>query len=139
MLRKLISWSHKVISLDIAALLLRLWLGGMMIFHSYDKLFNAKVMNGFANGLEAKLGLPLPEVMAYLAKGSEFFGGILLVIGLMTRPALCLVAITMIVAAFVWHSADPFADKELAFNYLLLAIALWFTGPGKASFDKALS
>jgi hypothetical protein len=53
-----------------------------------------------------------------------------------TRTALVFSAITMAVAAFLAHSGDPFGKKELALIYLVISIALIFTGPGKYALDK---
>jgi putative oxidoreductase len=42
----------------------------------------------------------------------------------------------MAVAAFVAHDGDPFKQKELALLYLVVSVALIFTGPGKYAIDK---
>lgn len=124
------SWSR-----DSAILLLRLWLGAMMILHGYGKVFER--MDGFAEGV-AKLGFPAPELFAWLAALSEFGGGILLIVGLFSRPASIFVFFTMFVAAFIRHFDDPFGKKELALTYLVMAIVLAIAGPGKYSLDKKL-
>lgn len=62
-------------------------------------------INWFGN-TEWGLGLPLPEVMAYLAWGAEYFGAILLLIGLAVRWISIPLMVTMLVAAFSvhWHN-----------------------------------
>ena len=124
------SWSR-----DNAILLLRLWLGAMMIYHGYGKVFGN--IDGFTQGV-ANMGFPLPELFAWGAALSEFGGGILLIVGLFTRPSAIFVFITMFVAAFIRHLDDPFGKKELALTYLVMAIALAITGPGKFSMDRKL-
>jgi len=124
------SWSR-----DSAILLLRLWLGSMMMYHGWGKVFGN--IEGFAKAVD-ELGFPMPEFFAWAAALSEFGGGILLVFGLFTRPAAFLVAFTMFVAAFVHHLDDPFGKKEMAITYLVIAIALMIAGPGKTALDRIL-
>jgi putative oxidoreductase len=83
-------------------------------------------------------GLPLPQLLAPLAAVSEFVGGLLIAVGLFTRPAASLLLITMLVAAFWVHSADPFAKKEMALLYASCCITLLLAGPGKWSLDARL-
>jgi len=45
-------------------------------------------------------------------------------------------AITMVVAAFIVHGADPLQKKELALVYLIMFLAIALLGPGKYSIDK---
>ncbi len=120
---------------DGALALLRVWLGVVMIIHGNSKFFGDK--SGMTENL-SNLGFPAPEVFAWLAAFGEFGGGVLLVIGLLTRPAAILVGITMSVAAFVAHGGDPFAKKELALAYLVMAIVVAIAGPGKMSIDNGL-
>jgi len=96
---------------------------------------------GFVAGV-AELGFPAPGVFAWLAGLSEFAGGLLIAAGLLTRPAALLVAITMAVAAFGRHGADPFvsasgASKELALLYLCFALFFLMAGAGPLSLDSA--
>lgn len=126
----------KPFNLDLGILLLRLWLGGVMIFHGFPKITSD--LTGFA-GYLSKLGLPAPDLMARLAAGAEFFGGLLLFIGLLSRPAAVAVLVTMCVAGFIAHAADPFSDKELALSYAVTAVILLITGPMKFSIDAQLA
>lgn len=122
-------------SRDGAIAFLRIWLGAMMIVHGYSKVFgdNTRFFEGVAD-----MGFPVPELFGWLAAFSEFGGGVLLILGLLTRPAALLVAATMGVAAFVRHFDDPFGNKELPLTYMVIAIALLIAGPGKISLDRRL-
>lgn len=113
-------------------LLLRLWLGAMMIFHGWGKVFNpsAKFITGIGD-----MGFPMPEVFATAAAWSEFGGGVLLVLGLFARPAAIFGAITMGVAAFMKHGNDVFGDGEQALTYLILHVIILLIGPGRFSLD----
>ena len=67
---------------------------------------------------------------------AEFICPILVIIGFKTRWMALPPAITMVVAGFIVHSADPFATKEKAFLFLAFFIAIMLLGPGKFSIDK---
>jgi len=81
------------------------------------------------------LGLPLPEFFAWAAGLSEFVGGILLAVGLMTRPAAILIALTMTVAVFGHHADDPWGRTELAALFGSVAVCFACTGSGRFGFD----
>lgn len=72
----------------------------------------------------------------FLAIIGEFICPILVIIGFKTRWAAVPTAITMAVAAFIVHGADPFGDKEKALLFLVLFISIILLGPGKYSIDK---
>jgi putative oxidoreductase len=117
---------------DAALLVLRVAAGLMMAFgHGLKKVSE---LDKFIDSV-TRHGLPLPEVLAPLAALSEFAGGLLIALGLLTRPAASLVLITMLVAAFWVHSADPFAKKEMALLYAGCMITLLLAGPGRWSLD----
>ncbi len=121
---------------DLGLLILRLGAGVSLAFaHGLDKLPPSP---GFVEGTAA-MGFPLPLVFAWAAALSEFGGGLLLALGLATRPAAFFVACTMAVAFFVRHSADPFMGAEKAFLYLVAALALIATGAGRYAFDRLLA
>ncbi len=83
----------------------------------------------------AELGFPLPVFFAWAAGFSELVGGILVAVGLFTRPAAFMILITMLVAAFRRHAPDPFADKEKALLYAAIALALLCLGGGRLALD----
>ena len=124
---------NKEVLSDLGLLWLRVFMGAGIAYHGYGKVFGGNIA-GFAQGV-ASLGFPFPEVFAWVAALSEFVGGILIALGLFTRPAALFVFITMCVAVFMRHSDDPFKVKELALLYGTIAGALIMTGAGKISFD----
>lgn len=87
----------------LAPLLLRLYLAPVLMQAGYNKLAHFDdTVNWFGNA-EWGLGLPMPEVMVTLAAGTEFIGGIALVLGFATRWFAIPLMITMLVAAFSVH------------------------------------
>ncbi len=81
------------------------------------------------------LGAGFSLLLAVLA---EFFASILIALGLFTRLSSVSLIITMFVAAFLYHAADPFAKQEKAILYLVSYILLFITGPGKISLQNVL-
>ncbi|HEY0464026.1 MAG TPA: DoxX family protein [Polyangiaceae bacterium] len=118
---------------DLAFLGLRLAFGSTLaLSHGLGKLeAPARFIQGLTNR-----GFPLPELFGWAALLSEFVGGLLLALGLFTRPAAALVLITLTVAALDIHSGDPFAKRELALAYAVVALTLLIAGPGRLSLDR---
>lgn len=122
---------------DVGDLILRAFAGlSLALTHGYVKL-DAQRFAGFTSGVE-KMGFPAPTFFAWAAVVSELVGGILLALGLLTRPAAFLIACTMAVAGFVRHAADDFGVKELAFLYLAVAICYLLRGAGRLSADHVI-
>ena len=87
----------------LAPLALRLYLAPVLMQAGYNKLAHFEdTVAWFANP-DWGLGLPIPTLMAALAAGTEFFGAILLLLGLATRLISIPMMITMLVAAFTVH------------------------------------
>lgn len=120
---------------DLGLLIFRLFLGlAMALAHGLGKLPPPDRM---IEGVTA-MGFPLPIVFAWAAALAEFVGGILIAVGLFTRYSAFFLGITMAVAGFIVHGADPFGNKELAFFYLAGCALLFLTGAGAYSLDKLI-
>jgi putative oxidoreductase len=100
-------------------------------------------------GFFASLGIPMPEANAFFVSRLEFWGGLLLVVGLMTRLVAGLLSTTMVVALATADRAD-FAvalagsgesglTDVTAFVYLLFLVWLVVFGPGRLSLDAVLA
>ncbi|AUD60114.1 hypothetical protein AYJ58_11675 [Shewanella sp. Pdp11] len=87
----------------LAPLALRIYLAPVLMQAGYNKLAHFDdTVAWFANP-DWGLGLPMPAVMAGLAAGTEFFGAILLLLGLATRLISIPLMVTMLVAALAVH------------------------------------
>jgi putative oxidoreductase len=82
-----------------------------------------------------ELGFPVPIVFALAAAVAEVGGGLLLALGLLTRPSAFLILCTMLVAFFLEHARDPFAAKEKAFLFGNIAFLFLCLGAGRYSLD----
>ncbi|XGC81489.1 DoxX family protein [Bdellovibrio bacteriovorus] len=121
---------------DLALASLRIFIGLTMAFsHGLGKM---PPPEGFVSHLQM-MGLPAPDFLAWCAALAELMGGLFLAAGLLTRPSALFVTITMAVAAFGAHWADPFAKKEMALLYLFASLFFVLHGAGRWSVDHWLS
>ncbi len=110
------------------AAFLRISVGALMLFgHGLPKLQNFSAIAGqfpdpLGVGSATSLGLTV---------FAEFFCSLLIILGIGTRLAALPLMITMGVAFFVIHAADPFSTKELALFYLLAFSAIFISGTGQ--------
>ena len=129
----------------VAALILRVPVGLILAAHGAQKLFGWFGGNGLAGtaGWLSSMGMVPGLLMAILAGSAEFFGGLALVLGLLTRPAALVAAFTMLVAIFSVHISNGLfaADGgyEYALTLMVALLALAVQGGGYLSIDKALS
>lgn len=140
----LISRTLRTDAASAAPLVLRLALGAVFIGHGAQKLFGWWGGNGFeatAKFFEGTLNLKPGVVHAALAGGGEFFGGILLVLGLLTRFAAAQAAVIMGVALWTVHRSSFFAPAgmEYPLTLLIIAVSLALTGGGALSIDAHLA
>ncbi|WP_341937422.1 HvfX family Cu-binding RiPP maturation protein [Marinimicrobium sp. C2-29] len=84
-------------------LLLRLYLAPVMLQAGWQKLSNFESTAAWFGNPDWGLGVPMPEVMAGLAAGTEFLGGILLIVGFAVRWISLPLMFTMLVAAVTVH------------------------------------
>ncbi|TFH67534.1 DoxX family protein [Gammaproteobacteria bacterium LSUCC0057] len=127
------------------ALALRLVAGAIFIAHGAQKLFGWFGGGGLEKTGQwmASIGLEPGYLMALLAGGAEFFGGLLLVVGLLTRPAALACAFTMLVATVVVHLDNGFFARsggyEFSLALLAMSVALLLRGAGSCSVDAQLA
>ncbi len=144
MLKRLMSTSN-----DVALTTQRLVLGVIFFAHGAQKMLGWFGGFGFhaTMGFFAHLGMPAP--VAFLVICTEFFGGLGLIVGLLTRIAALGIGAEMIGAIFLVHLPNGFFmnwtghQKGEGFEYHLLVIAIAATlllrGAGAFSLDRVLS
>ena len=124
----------------LGSLVLRIVLGIIFIGHGWGKLFGEGNPERFAGWLDSK-GIEPSYIMAICAGSAETFGGMLLIVGLLTRAASVSLVVVMLVAiSFVHLDAGMFGEGGYEFQLLLLAgvVLLLIQGPGKLSIDERL-
>lgn len=122
-----------------AAALLRAAVGVVFIVHGWGKVID---VSGTAQSF-AGLGIPEPHVMVYVAIAGEFFGGIGLLLGFLTRIAALGTLCTMLVAIASVHLGHGFFMKNGGWEYplVLALVSLFFVtyGAGPLSVDGLLA
>jgi putative oxidoreductase len=117
----------------LALLILRLVLGIIMIGHGYSKVFG-----GLHHHVQMVSSLGLPGWLAYFSAAAEFLGGILVILGLLTRFAALAIAINMVVAIVKvhWHNG-LLGNGGYQFPLALasIAFALIFLGAGPIALE----
>ena len=127
-----------------AGLALRVPLGLILAAHGAQKLFGW--FGGY--GLEAtgqwmeSVGFAPGYLMALMAGSAEFFGGLALVLGVLTRPAALVTAFTMLMAMTVHIGNGLFVSNngyEFALILLAASASLVFMGSGRLAVDNLIS
>jgi putative oxidoreductase len=126
----------------IAPLAVRIIVGIIMFAHGLQKLQGGPANFG---GLLSQLGVPAPELMAYVVTFVELVGGALLIVGLLSRLSALLLTIDLVVAILLvklnigliapqGSGAGAELDLALIAGFLVILLA----GPGRFSLDYAL-
>lgn len=112
----------------ILELLVRVFTGILFLFQGYDKLFNIKIKGVIQTfGLEAqRQNVPqsFVKLMAVYTSIVEFFGGILLILGLFKTVVLCLLGFDLILVAVAFSFMEPMWDMRHVYPRLVLVSAL---------------
>ena len=123
---------------DSGLLILRVGIGIMFMIHGFPKLSGGPEKWAKLGGAVSALGINVaPTFMGFMAAISEFGGGLLLVLGLFTRPACFFLLSTMVVATLMHvKSGHAFVKYSHALESAILFFSLLFIGPGKISLDE---
>ncbi|WP_136140839.1 DoxX family protein [Corynebacterium endometrii] len=126
---------------DAALLLFRVVLGVVFLFHGVHKLFIA--------GMDATvsqfttMGVPEPQLSAYVTVAAETVGGGMLIVGLLTTFVAGAMSLMMAGALYFAHLPNGFFVDEGGMEYVLVLIAsllmIVVFGAGRASLDEVLS
>jgi putative oxidoreductase len=135
--RTLVAWTRRWDWL--APLAMRLFFGYFWLETGWAKLHN---LEGFASRF-GSWGIPFPEFSAALSAGTEFVGGALLMLGLMTRPTALIMAFNMLVALLV-VAIKPLETFVEFFEideplYILIFVYLAMQGAGAVSLDALIA
>lgn len=124
---------------DLGKLLIRLTVGALLLFHGIAKV---KTGPGFIANSLSEHGMP--GFFAYGVYVGEVVAPILLILGLITRPAALVVAFNMVVAILLVQRAKFFTINErggawgveLEMFFMVAAIAIFFLGSGRFALSR---
>jgi putative oxidoreductase len=123
----------------LAPLFARITVGWVFVLSGWGKLHNLPLVIG---NFRDSWNIPYPEILAPFVSGVEFFGGLFLLAGFLTRISAGALGVTMIVAirAAQWSDVDSLDSLLGLDEFLYLALFLWLAiaGPGALSFDYIL-
>ena len=127
----------------LAPLILRVMAGIIMAAHGWQKLQGGPA--NFGSQALANLGVPLPGFMGYVVTFVELIGGILLIVGLISRLAALILAIEMVFTTLLVKTHVGFiapqgsgAGAELDLILLAVFLTILLVGPGRLSLDELL-
>lgn len=139
--KKLLSVENNPAFLTWGLVILRVVVGIVFAMHGWQKLTEMGL--GGVSGFFGSLGIPAPMLMAVIVIFVELVGGIALILGVGTRIAAALLAITMVVAILTVHMPNGFfasnGGYELPLALLGATLFLALIGPGSMSVDAQIS
>jgi len=132
-------WKHLDKYRDLGLLFLRVAFGlYLALGHGWSKIVGGpEQWAGLGGVMDGIFGIGfLPTFWGFMAAVAEFLGGLLVAVGLLTRPAALLVAINMGVAATAHISGVIDGGPETALLYGFVFLSLILVGPGKYGLDE---
>lgn len=123
---------------DLAALVLRLFVAFVLVYGTQDNVFDRARMFEFRDFL-AEHGFPYPLASAYLSAYAQFATGLLLALGLLTRPAALVVVANFLVALFMVHLRLPFSANIAPLAMLVGGIYFVLAGAPRWSLDAVVA
>ncbi|MFB6098941.1 MAG: DoxX family protein [Salinibacter sp.] len=132
-------WTHLSKFRDLGLLFLRVAIGlYLSLGHGWGKITGGpEQWSGLGGVMDGIFGIGfLPTFWGFLSAFAEFFCALLVVVGLLTRPAALLVVVNMFVAATGHMSGVIDGGPEMALLYGFVFLSLVLIGPGKYSIDE---
>ncbi len=116
-------------------LILRLMVGGLILFHGVSKILNPVILEPIKSGLA---GMGLPAFVAYGVYFGEVLAPLLIIFGVMSRLGGLFIVINMVFAVLLVHTSQLLTLSktggwavELQAFYLLGGLAIIFLGSGR--------
>jgi putative oxidoreductase len=120
---------------DLGLLVVRVFAGlALALAHGWGKVPPSSRFVEMIGGM----GMPAPELFAWLAALAELAGGLLLAAGLLTRPVALVLTVHFAVVVFLAHAGDPFGRLELGAFFLVSAVLFLCAGGGRYSLDALI-
>ena len=128
-------------SMHFALFIIRVGFGVMYMIHGWPKITGGVDTWTWLGGNMSVLGLSFaPAFWGFMAAVAEFVGGLLLVLGVLTRPVAAMMLFTMLIATLMHVNAgDPINTVLHPLKGLVVFAGFLFSGAGKYSVDNMLA
>ena len=120
---------------DKGVAIVRIIVGLLLIYHGAE-VFQPEIMKGYMDW--ETFNSSMGKFMVYMGKTSELIAGILFLLGLFTRVASLIAIGTFLYITFFIGNGRFWYEDHHPFLFVMLAILLFFTGPGAWSVDGAI-
>lgn len=117
---------------DSAIFFMRIFVGILMLIHGIEKINNYEMLFPM---FPDPLGIGSSASLVMII-GIETVGSLLLIMGLLVRPAALVLASAMLVATFFAYPGEPFSAHELSFVYVGIYVMLLISGGMRYSLDR---
>lgn len=123
------------------AFFLRIVLGVAMVYHGYDKVipsngFHGNTFSAIEHHGHFVASLGVPYWLGYVSALTEFFGGIFILLGLLTRFAAFMISLNMLFAIILVTRHHGYAGSEYPLALFVIALMLLFYGAGNLALDR---
>jgi putative oxidoreductase len=122
-------WTGKAIAI------VRIIIGAFMVYHGIE-IFDSEKMAGYEKFLTNDIKMGNAVFMSFLGKSCELIAGFLLILGLFTRVAAVLMAITMSIITFRIGQGRVYMEEQHPFMFVLFALIFFVDGGSKWSLDN---
>ena len=129
-----------------ALMMLRLAVGFSMVYHSWGKVYpsdglqhaiqHGHLLASFEHFNDFVASLGLPRWLGYVSTVTEFFGGLFLILGLLSRFWAFMVAGNMVVALITVNRHHGYAGSEYTLAIIVMAFMIFTAGSGALSLDR---
>lgn len=125
---------------NVGLLIMRVGIGAMYVFHGYPKLAGGYKRWEWLGQQMSLLGIEfIPTFWGFMASLTEFLGGLLLMLGLLTKPTTLMLMFTMVVAAlYKFHIGEGLHGASHPIEMAIFFLGIFLTGPGTYSLDKTI-
>jgi len=125
---------------DVGRLILRLGVGGMMLFHGVAKIMHPASLDFISGMLSSN---SLPGFLAYGVYIGEVLAPLMVIVGYQARLGGLIIVVNMLFALLLAHTGDFFSltehggwAVELQMFYLMSALSIMFLGSGSLAFKQ---
>lgn len=122
---------------EIGPLFLRLFVGFVLVYGTYDNIISWERMLEFRGFLEAN-GFPYPLISAHLSVYAQFVAGVLILLGFWPRIAAAVMVVNFVVALLIVHVGLPFSQNIAPLAMLFGSLFLLFYGTPRYSVEAHL-